>query len=577
MNKNKKNKRADKKQIGGMALFDGLVLHSDTTEAIANVYKDEVIITKTKYTKNDKKFSIKNIPLLRGIFAIEDLLKSSIPYILKSAEKSLNNIFKEEDLKLGRFEIISSLVIAIFLILLLFTLIPNLISMPFYKEIRNIIQCVVQIIIVLIYLRMMKKTKALNEVFEYHGAEHKVVNAYETLPIEQITVENVKKVTRFQKRCGGNFLSYLFVLTILATILIPSYNLFFKSLVLICLFPILVGLSYEILFITAKYDWLDFISKKAMLIQHITTKEPSDKKIEVAIYALFSCLNLDKDINIYDYIKKVKEKYENVDYNDIKKVIAYVLKKDLNDILINSKEYMLNYNTQIKLNTIIKKMYKEDYPVEYLLNRSYFYKEEYFVNENVLIPRNDTEILVDKAIEYISKYNLKNMLDMCSGSGCIGISVSKNSDIEKVTLVDVSKEAINISKKNAKINNVETKINYINSNLFEKVSKENKFDIIVSNPPYIKTNKLKDLDKSVKYEPKIALDGGVDGLKFYKKILNQSKNYLNNNGYIMFEIGFDELEDIKNIIAKDKSFLLLECIKDYGGNDRVVICRFQTI
>ena len=166
---------------------------------------------------------------------------------------------------------------------------------------------------------------------------------------------------------------------------------------------------------------------------------------------------------------------------------------------------------------------------------------------------------------------------MCSGSGCIGISVSKNSDIEKVTLVDVSKEAINISKKNAKINNVETKINYINSNLFEKVSKENKFDIIVSNPPYIKTNKLKDLDKSVKYEPKIALDGGVDGLKFYKKILNQSKNYLNNNGYIMFEIGFDELEDIKNIIAKDKSFLLLECIKDYGGNDRVVICRFQTI
>ena len=577
MNKNKKNKRADKKQIGGMALFDGLVLHSDTTEAIANVYKDEVIITKTEYTKNDKKFSIKNIPLLRGIFAIEDLLKSSIPYILKSAEKSLNNIFKEEDLKLGRFEIISSLVIAIFLILLLFTLIPNLISMPFYKEIRNIIQCVVQIIIVLIYLRMMKKTKALNEVFEYHGAEHKVVNAYETLPIEQITVENVKKVTRFQKRCGGNFLSYLFVLTILATILIPSYNLFFKSLVLICLFPILVGLSYEILFITAKYDWLDFISKKAMLIQHITTKEPSDKKIEVAIYALFSCLNLDKDISIYDYIKKVKEKYENVDYNDIKKVIAYVLKKDLNDILINSKEYMLNYNTQIKLNTIIKKMYKEDYPVEYLLNRSYFYKEEYFVNENVLIPRNDTEILVDKAIEYISKYNLKNMLDMCSGSGCIGISVSKNSDIEKVTLVDVSKEAINISKKNAKINNVETKINYINSNLFEKVSKENKFDIIVSNPPYIKTNKLKDLDKSVKYEPKIALDGGVDGLKFYKKILNQSKNYLNNNGYIMFEIGFDELEDIKNIIAKDKSFLLLECIKDYGGNDRVVICRFQTI
>ena len=267
----------------------------------------------------------------------------------------------------------------------------------------------------------------------------------------------------------------------------------------------------------------------------------------------------------------------NIDYNDIKKVIAYVLKKDLNDILINSKEYMLNYNTQIKLNTIIKKMYKEDYPVEYLLNRSYFYKEEYFVNENVLIPRNDTEILVDKAIEYISKYNLKNMLDMCSGSGCIGISVSKNSDIEKVTLVDVSKEAINISKKNAKINNVETKINYINSNLFEKVSKENKFDIIVSNPPYIKTNKLKDLDKSVKYEPKIALDGGVDGLKFYKKILNQSKNYLNNNGYIMFEIGFDELEDIKNIIAKDKSFLLLECIKDYGGNDRVVICRFQTI
>ena len=212
----------------------------------------------------------------------------------------------------------------------------------------------------------------------------------------------------------------------------------------------------------------------------------------------------------------------------------------------------------------------------YIIGKVNFYNEQYIVNHDVLIPWLDSEILVEKAIEYINNENLNTMLDMCTGSGCIGISITKNSKIKYTTLIDVSKEALEIANKNIILNKVDKKCSTIHSDLFSSLNNSNiKYDIIVSNPPYIPTKDINGLDASVKKEPTIALDGGKDGMDFYRKILKQALNHLNNNAVLIFEIGYDELEKFKEIINRYAEYKVVESLKDYGGNDRVVVCRFQ--
>lgn len=203
-----------------------------------------------------------------------------------------------------------------------------------------------------------------------------------------------------------------------------------------------------------------------------------------------------------------------------------------------------------------------------LLRILYGYKEfmklRFFVNDNVLIPREDTEILVQEAIEL----NKKSILDMCTGSGCIAISLAKYIEGAIVDAVDISKEALELAEKNADFNAV--KVNFINSNLFENISKE--YDLIVSNPPYIPSLDIEELQSEVKNEPHIALDGGDDGLDFYKKISKEALKYLRVDGILMYEIGYDQAISVSNIL-KNCGYKDIKVIKDFGGNDRVVIAR----
>lgn len=240
-------------------------------------------------------------------------------------------------------------------------------------------------------------------------------------------------------------------------------------------------------------------------------------------------------------------------------------------------EYLLSYNEQIEVIRLLDQLFKEDVPLQYITNRAYFYNEEYIVNHHVLIPRQDTEILVQKAIEYISKYDLKKMIDLCTGSGCIGISIANNSDIEKVILSDISKEALSVARQNIQLNNATKVVAYLSDLLELYIDNKTVVDIIVSNPPYIKTDVIQTLDKTVLKEPRLALDGGKSGLDIYIKILDQAKYVLKEHGYLMFEIGYDELEELKHIISTHPEYELIESIKDYGGNDRVIICRFCNI
>jgi release factor-specific protein-(glutamine-N5) methyltransferase len=579
-------------KIGGLALFNGLMLKSKKRECVLEQNSNEILIVSKKNfddTSLKYKILINNIPILRGFINIFFTIKNSIPYIISSVQNIAEKITHEdeENLEVNKLEIYFGYAIAISLIFTFFYIIPNFISSYFGLEYRNILQAGIEFIMFLCYLLIIAKTKILNVLFEYHGAEHKVVNAYETYGSKNLTLENVKKSSRFHVRCGGNFVMYFVLLVLITTFLIPSVNLITKTLIQVAMTFLNIGIAYEIVMIFAKLpNRLKYIAYPAMSIQNITTREPSDDKIKLAIYTMNLCIGDKSQISLKEYIKRyVSENINNneeilnrYDIKDVLRIVSHVTTISVDKLFLEMDNTYILVEDEIKIYNMLNKMYFYNIPLQYLTNKQVFFNEEYFVNESVLIPRSDSEILVQKAIEYIEKYELKTMIDMCTGSGCIGISVSINSSIEKSLLVDISDSALVVTRKNILGNKSEDKCSVINSNLFEKImEKEEKYDIIISNPPYIPTLDIQKLESHVKKEPIIALDGGKSGLDIYIRIFNEAKLVLKDNGFLIFEIGFDQLESIKKLLSEYREYEFIESVKDLGGNDRVVVCRFHQI
>lgn len=224
------------------------------------------------------------------------------------------------------------------------------------------------------------------------------------------------------------------------------------------------------------------------------------------------------------------------------------------------------------------------YPLQYILGETYFCGLKFEVDRSVLIPRQDTEVLVEKVIADNPDKN-KFILDLCTGSGCIAISLANLGNYKLIVGTDISHDALNVAAKNAEelVNSenlsdeMKQQIYFLQSNLFDDFDKlEEKigvstFDIITANPPYIRSNDIANLqDEIKKYEPHLALDGDIDGLKFYREIAKKAKNFLNADGKIYLEIGYDQASDVKNIFEKN-GFSYVETVKDLGQNDRVIV------
>lgn len=266
---------------------------------------------------------------------------------------------------------------------------------------------------------------------------------------------------------------------------------------------------------------------------------------------------------------KQELKKENIEDEVLKTrlLLCNILNKGKEYLIINSK-LALTQNQETSFLEGIKKL-KNGYPIQYITNKQFFRDCEFYVNENVLIPQPDTEILVEECLKLAENMNIPNILDLCTGSGAIAIAIAKKVKAN-IFATDISKQAIEIAEKNAKLNNVNVK--FILGDLFENIENKNFFDIIVSNPPYIETNTIKQLSREVQNEPILALDGGEDGLNFYKKIAKEAKIYLNKEGYLALEIGYNQKEKVCKIL-ENENFSIVLTVKDFSENDRVVIAK----
>jgi len=215
-------------------------------------------------------------------------------------------------------------------------------------------------------------------------------------------------------------------------------------------------------------------------------------------------------------------------------------------------------------------------PIQYILSKVEFMGLEFNISRHVLIPRPETEILVETAIKYMlanRKSAVKaGILDLGTGSGCIAVSLAKLLKNAEIIATDISREALELARKNARLHNVD--IRFIQSDLFSSPELgAMSYELIVCNPPYVASEEIRELDPEIQYEPVLALDGGKDGLAFYRRIINKAAFYLDSQGLLIMEIGLGQASPVRDLLEESGDLNLVEFVKDYNGIDRIVVIR----
>lgn len=277
-------------------------------------------------------------------------------------------------------------------------------------------------------------------------------------------------------------------------------------------------------------------------------------------------------MKVRDVLKKEVEKLNKYKVEDAILKVQMLLQYSLGV----SHEYLINHYED-KIDKSVLRDFELNItdlingkPIQYIVNNQTFYGYDFYVDENVLIPQPDTECLVEEVIQLAEKLERKlKILDMCTGSGVIAISLRKNLNAT-VFASDISPQALEIARKNTMLN--KTEVSFIESDMFEKI--EGKFDIIVSNPPYIETDLIKELSAEVQNEPQIALDGGKNGLDFYRILVKEAGEHLEKNGILAVEIGYNQRENVMKLF-EEAGFCEVYAKKDFGNHDRMIIGKWR--
>ena len=580
--------------IGGQAVLEGVMMRGKSSMATAVRDEDGIIrIESQRITPQKERNLFFRLPIIRGVVSFVSSLFVGTKVLMRSAEvygesePSKFEKFLADKLKINIMSVVMtiSLLLGFALAILLFMFLPQfareglekLFSVKFDIWAKSFIEGGLKILIFVAYVFLASLLKDIKRTFMYHGAEHKTISCFESN--KELTVENAMACSKIHDRCGTTFMVFVMLISILTFAVVESLigqdvEKLYRVLLKIALLPVVAGLSYELLKVLAKTSSPLVLPLKipGMLLQKITTREPTADMVEVAICAFKMVYEMDNDSTIPEQKFVIPRKRSEL-LCDIK---AKLLENGIDEnaesewiisIALGIKRDEVNAETLVspknidKINKIVDERISGR-PLWYCIGDTDFYGYTLNVDERVLIPRPETEILVENALKYIDKKS--TVLDLCTGSGAIAISIKKEKDA-KVFAVDISQDALSLAIVNAKKNDAD--ITFIQSDMFANLEGE-KFDVIVSNPPYIKSEDIKTLQKEVKdFEPILALDGGQDGYDFYRRIANEVKTYLNDNGVLLLECGEGQAQDIKDMLVGFKS---VEIIKDYNQIDRIV-------
>ena len=581
----------ERRDVGGQAVIEGVMMRGSKNLATAvRTPKGNIEIDFKDNRPMTKKYPILNIPFLRGFFVLVESMKvgmESLNYSASFLEEDNEEPSKFEkwlDDKLGEKANSVLMAITMFISFLfaigLFVALPTGIASVFKgagisNVMLNLVEALIRIVILLLYMFSISKLNDIYRVFQYHGAEHKTIFCYEAM--EELTVENVRKQSRLHPRCGTNFLFLVMFVSIIVFSFTGWGGIIERLALRIILIPVVTGISYEIIKWLGKNDSMlaQIIAYPGLKLQLLTTKEPDDSQIEVAIASLKAAEGIkDPNKNIEELIKTgtftLKENGIDTARLDAELLLGNIIEKD-RVYLITHKEDEVSKEDAEKYFDLIEKR-RNKMPVKYILNKCEFMGIEFYVEEGVLIPRGDTEILVDEVLKIIEENQEMQICDLCSGSGAVGISLAHFRQNIKVDLIDYYPIPEKVSLINIEKNKLEDRVFFIKSDLLEESIKNNKiYDIIVSNPPYIEECEIGKLMEDVKnYEPHTALNGGNDGLDFYRKIIDQSQYTLRESGILAFEIGYNQGEAVK-LLMENNGFTNVKIVKDFASLDRVVV------
>lgn len=576
--------------VGGQAIIEGVMMRGSKGLATAirtPSGKIEVNVKKTKPIT--KKYKFLNIPIIRGAVVLIDSLIVGIKTLNYSAsffeedeEESKFDIWLKEKLGdkgandlLVTFTMMISLLVAAGLFLGIPTAIASLFKNTGISSVAlNLIEAIIRIAILITYMFLISKLDDIYRVFQYHGAEHKTIFCYEA--DEKLTVENVRKFGRLHPRCGTNFL-FLTMLVSVILFSLTGWGGFWQRLILrIVLMPIVAGITYEII------KWLGrtesklgkIIAYPGLKLQELTTKEPDDAQLEVAIESLKAAEGIEYKKKIGELLidgnKILKEANIDTYILDTQLLLGKVLGKDKLHLITNKEEEVSKFKEREFYSLIEKR--KNKMPISYILKTTEFMGLDLHVEEGVLIPRGDTEILVEETLKFMDEDKEYEVCDLCCGSGAIGISIAHFRENTKVDLIDYYDVPEKVTKRNIVKQKLSNRAKFIKSDLLnEVINQQKKYDILVSNPPYIKEEVIDTLMEDVKdYEPHTALSGGNDGLDFYRRIVDDSDKILKENAILAFEIGHDQGEEVSNLMI-EKGYKNVRVVKDLAGLDRVVI------
>lgn len=582
-----------KTKIGGQAVLEGVMMRGERSMALS--IRDETGNIHTETTRlSDKKPWYRRVPFLRGVINLVISMVDGFKIIGKSADFMVDDV--DIDGK-GNGAIMGlSMLLGIVFALALFVGLPTAVSAGIFALfkidasthvwLKSLIEGVAKMIVLVVYMASISAMKEIKRVFMYHGAEHKTISCYENeLPL---TVENVQKCSRYHDRCGTSFIVFVVVLSIVLmmvldvvcaacgfTAFLDTKNWWLRMLLKIVLLPLTAGVSYEVLMGLAKTNFVLFRPLKWLgkQFQKLTTREPDDGMCEVAIASFEAVLAMDADPDLPERRFQqplTSEQFKQLvsdglvpltGVKDVEWLTAATLKIDRKDL--DKPDLKIPFAWIYRLTHDIERI-RSGEPWQYVLEREQFGGLDYYVDNDVLIPRPETELVVEQALRFVDDGH--KVLDLCCGSGIVGVTIATRKKVD-VTFADVSEKAIRIAKFNAKNNNVKAK--FVVTNMFEKLGDE-QYDVIVCNPPYIETATIDTLDSSVKdYEPHLALDGGADGLDFYRTLAAEAHKHLTDHGVLVMEIGYNQGETVPDLFENRYN---TDVLKDYSHNDRIVIC-----